>query len=308
MFKSTKILKTVSLILSFSFSLFAGYENYLKKVEGKSDIHNMPGIDFIYMINLDKRPEKFAKSCEQLHPYGIFPYRFSAVNGWELTVEAINEIGLKYKKGMQRIMATCYPLDGDKKQRHEMFGTDKNCGYFCHCLAPGTIGIFLSHISILLDAYNSGYNTIWIMEDDIEVIRDPRLISEMIENLDNSVRQWDILFTDLDIRNNTTGEYVPCGGYAKRPNFTPKNPGRFKTRQKIGKHFIKIGSRFGAHSYIVRRSGIEKILNFYKTYGPYLPYDMDNYLPNGIRMYTVRKDIVANLVGAPSDNGTPPPQ
>jgi GR25 family glycosyltransferase involved in LPS biosynthesis len=306
MFQSIKILKTVFLTLCFSFSLFAGYENYLKKAEDKSDIHNMPGIDFIYMINLDKRPEKFVKSCEKLHPYGIFPYRFSAVNGWELSREALNEIGLKYEKGMKRITAVRYPLNRNKKPRYEKFGKDKNSGYFCHDMAPGTIGIFLSHISILQDAYDSGYNTIWVMEDDIEVIRDPHLISEMIEKLDNSVRQWDILFTDKDIKN-AKGEYIPTSTCLERPNFTPKNSDKFKMRKNIGRHFIKTGARFGAHSMIIRRSGIEKILNFYKTYGPFLPYDYDYFLPKDINMFTVKRDIVSNLIGAPSDNSSPPP-
>ena len=70
-------------------------EDHFKKAEAKSDKHSIENIDYIYMINLDQRPGKFQKSCEQLHPYNIYPYRFSAVNGWELSLKSINNVGVK---------------------------------------------------------------------------------------------------------------------------------------------------------------------------------------------------------------------
>ena len=58
---------------------------------------------------------------------------------------------------------------------------------------------------------------------------------------------------------------------------------------------------------IIRRSGMQKILNFIKRHGVYLPYDMDNYLPPNIRLYTVLEDVVSTLPWniALSDNGSP---
>jgi len=73
-------------------SLQAGLQDHFKKAEGKSDIHKTRNIDFIYMINLDERPEKWQMSIAQLASYGIIPYRFSAVNGWELSLEDINDV------------------------------------------------------------------------------------------------------------------------------------------------------------------------------------------------------------------------
>ena len=308
MFRNVKIFKLSFLFLYFSFHLFAGFENYLKKIEGKSDIHKIKNIDFIYMINLDERPEKFEKSCRKLHFYDIYPYRFSAINGWNLSLEAIDEIGLKYKKGMKKFLVSFYSLNGNKEIEDEIFGTVQNRGYFSHRLGLGAIGCILSHLSVLQDAYDSGYKTIWIMEDDIDIIRNPHLISIMIKKLDIIVgkTRWDILFTDIDTKN-TKGEYVPCFSYAEKPNFTPKNPERFKIKQNVGKDFIKTRARYGSYSMIIRRSGIKKLLNFYKTYGPFLPHDMEYILPDDINMFTVRKDIISHEVGAPSDNGFPPP-
>ncbi len=298
-------MKTLMLLLALTCGLHASVGDHLKKCPGKDPAKNrMRNIDFIYMINLDKRPQKYQKSISQLNPYGIYPYRFSAVNGWEeLTLEVINDVGLKYAPGMEgNFMATSY-LTPDLQPTHNII---KNYGqtYFVHCYARGTIGIAMSHLSILQDAYDSGYETIWVMEDDIEVLSDPKVIPDLIDRLDKRVGKgnWDILFTDRDFRNNK-GTYTPCYGYARRPNHRPSNPARFAQRYNIDADFRVIGARFGATSMILRRSGIAKILNFLKTHQIFLPYDMDMAAPDDIHMYTVNEDIISNLRDAISNNG-----
>lgn len=293
------------LIMAFSISLEARLEDHFKRAEGKSHIHTMRNIDFIYMINLDQRPEKFNSCNEHLNYYGIFPYRFSAVNGWELSLQTINDVGLKFAPGMQGgFLATSY-LNENLEQYHSLV---QNYGqtYFCHCMARGTIGIALSHLSVLQDAYNSGYNTIWVMEDDIQIKRDPRIISDLIARLDARLgrNNWDILFTDQDIRD-ANGNYVPSYGMARRPDFYPANQSQYNQRVQVDNEFRIIGSRFGAHSMIVRRSGMIKILNFMKAHNIFLPYDMDFYLPEGIKLVCVLDDVVTNQPKAISDNGGP---
>jgi GR25 family glycosyltransferase involved in LPS biosynthesis len=289
-----------------SAALSADIEDHLKKIVDKSGLHSMRNIDFIYMINLDERPEKFHSCMERLSRYGIIPHRFSAINGWNLSIEAINELGVKFEPWMNGgTMGTYYLLDGNFKPTHEIVHeTGRN--YFCHCMSRGAIGIVLSHLSVIQDAYDSDYETIWVMEDDVEFLNDPHLLSDLIEQLDAAVGkdQWDILFTDQDTKNSY-GWYVPCTASAWRPNFTHSNPHRFEERQDINSDFRKIGARFGAYSMIVRRSGMKKLLNFFKNYQIFLPYDMEYVQPFDIRLYTVKKDIVTPQVGAPSDNGGP---
>lgn len=297
-------LRTILFLLIFSSYLVAGIENYFKKITDKNDYHNIKNVDFIYIINLDQRPEKLNRSLKQLEPYGIFPYRFSAVNGWELSLEAINDLGYRFRNNVGHgIMASWYPLDGNGELCHEKMHVPGRC-YFSHCLAKGTIGILLSHLSILQDAYDSGYNTVWIMEDDIEALQNPNLVSLMIEKLDKLVgkKNWDILFTDKDTKG-LDGKHIPCYSCAWRP-FMPRGNNRFAIRKKIG-DFIKTGARYGAYSYIIRRSGIEKILNFLKKRKFFLPYDMEYTLPKDIKLYTVTKDIVSHLTGGLTDNGIP---
>ncbi len=296
------------LALCISSTLGAGIEHYFKKAKHKTDIHKMDGIDFIYMINLDERPEKFAKCMQQLKRYEIYPYRFSAVNGWKLPAQCFKEVGVKYSPEMSslchNLWGTTYD-NGDGQPYHELMSRPGRC-YFCHCMSRGAVGIVLSHLSCLQDAYDSGYNTIWVMEDDVEVIRNPYLISEAIVKLDKLVGKdgWDILFTDRDTKNQA-GHYVPCLGYAKRPNFAPGDPKRFARQEIISSHFRKIGARYGAYSMIVRRSGMKKILNFIKKYKIFLPYDMDFFMPNDIHIYAVQDDIISTHINALSDNGGP---
>lgn len=125
---------------------YASLEDHLKKAEGKEDgHHSMRNIDFIYMINLDRRPEKFAMSKQDLEKYGINPYRFSAVSGRDLSLKAIYEVGLKYQPGMTPLLATTYvEVEGNKIPSHKFMDTYGET-YFCHCLALGPIGCSLTN-------------------------------------------------------------------------------------------------------------------------------------------------------------------
>ncbi len=295
-------------LLLVTFSLESGtIADHLKPALGKEGDHQMKGIDFIYMINLDQRPEKFAKASEQLHQHGIFPYRFSAVNGWELSLEAINDIGLKFQPGMTPLMATTYPLEARGKFSHE-FMTHYGKAYFCHCMARGTMGCYLSHVSVLKDAFDSGYETIWVMEDDIEVLQDPHLISDLLVRLDELVGHdhWDVLFTDQNYRKNET-EYIIASGAAKRPDMDcslgERTSEKYTLNIEISPDFRQVSARFGTHSMIIRRSGIQKLLAFSLEHQIFLPYDMDNYLAPNLIRYSFTYDVVSNMLNALSDNG-----
>lgn len=287
--------------------LFGGLQDYFKPAPDKGPENSMRNIDMIYAINLDQRPGKYQHCLNELGPYGIFPYRFSAVNGWEIPLADLSTFGIEFAPWMKKnIMGTYYTADGDGTPIHELISVPGK-KYLSHCMSRGAVGIVLSHLSILQDAYDSGYETIWVMEDDIQVIQNPHLLSDLIDKLDRLVgkKGWDILFTDRDTKNKK-GEYVPCRGHAQRPNFTPTNPGRFlEEPANVSPDFKKVNARFGAYSMIVRRSGMKKILDFIKLYKIFLPYDMEFYLPNGMKLFSVSNDVVSTLPNALSDNGGP---
>ncbi len=296
-----------NLWLALCFSLYADVEDHLRKVPDKSQMRTIAHIDCIYMINLDQRPEKWDQSIRQLAPYGIVPCRFPAVNGWELSLEEINDIGVLFSPQMEgNFLGTCYPFHQNFEPSHEVIQYYGQT-YFCHCMSRGAIGIALSHISVLQDAFDSGYETIWVMEDDIDVKQSPHLLSEMIDRLDQLIGKdgWDVLFTDRDIRN-IYGDYIPNFYAGRRPDMAASlGENSYSLREQISPDFLKIGSRSGAHSMVLRKSGIKKLLDFFKSHQIFFPYDMEYILPFGIRLFSLMNDIVSNLPGASSDNGGP---
>jgi len=287
-------------------TLEAGIDDYFKKIGEKTNHNQFRNIDFIYMINLDQRPEKFERSKLLLSLYGIYPYRFSAVNGWELSLEAVTALGVTYRASMPNRPMGTYFVDSAPPQPVDEEIQVEGRSYYCHCMSLGAIGCVLSHLSILQDAYDSGYQTIWILEDDVEIHQNPYLLSDLIDALDRLVGKegWDVLFTDQDSKN-PKGEYVPCLSFAKRPDFTPANPDRFAQRKEISDQFKRIGARYGSYSMIIRRGGMKKLLDFFKLHKIFFPYDLEYTLPDDIQLYALTSDVVSTTPGSPTDIGKP---
>lgn len=280
-------------------------EKYFKKIADKSSMESIASIDFIYMINLDKRPEKFSAAKQVLAPYGICPCRFSAVNGWELECKALQELGVIYMPGLpEGPLSTVFREEDGKEFGSFEIMKEPGIAYYCHSLSRGAIGCILSHLSVLQDAYDSGYATIWVMEDDIRVISDPHEISSLIAALDRVDPAWDIFFTDFETKSSS-GERVYNTWIRPRPLVRQEPLAYYQERTYIADDFMKIGLRFGAYSMVIRREGIGKILSYYKQNRLFFPYDMEFCYAPGIRMYQCTRDIVTTISGALSDNGTP---
>lgn len=279
--------------------------DYFHTAPNKSNHHKMRGIDFIYMINLDKRPEKFVQSSNELMLYGICPYRFSGVNGWELPASAFQRIGIRIFTVSDPFFGSTYKNIGGTPFLSNEPVSPNGQAYFSLGMSRGSIGIVLSHLSVLQDAYDSGYETIWVMEDDVEVIEDPQQLSTHIETLDELFPDWDILFTDIDTKDKHNRR-IPCRAVAARPNFAIETLNFYLKRfYPLNNDLQGVGMRYGAYSMIVRRSGMKKILDHFKMYGIFLPYDMDYWLIHDLNLFSVTKDIVSTRVGAPTDNHAP---
>lgn len=286
-------------------SLYAGIEKHFKKAENKTDVSKIANVDFIYMINLDKRPEKYQRTINALKPYNIAPCRFSAVNGWELSFEAMDELGIVFEPWMKPgpLAGVYRHVDGKEYLSNEVM-KEPGVTYYCHDVARGAIGCILSHLSILQDAYDSGYNIIWIIEDDIKIVSNPHEISSLISTLNDRAPDWDVFFTDNEVKG-ANGAPVPCMVIRPRPLLQLQPLEFYLTRIPITPEITKIGMRFGSASMVVKRSGMKKLLDYFKTYKIYFPYDIDYFLVPGINLYTCSRDIVTNIAGGISDNGKP---
>lgn len=291
------------LFVFFSMTLHADISKYFKKCENKSDIHKLRNIDFVYLINLDKRPDRWKSCMDQLHPYGIYPYRFSAVNGYSFRLEELDEMGVKLSRSMKTKTKGIYYTLNDQGVPEAHQESMKKIGRTYFGASLGNIGCVLSHLSILQDAYDSGYETIWVLEDDLEVLQNPWLLPELIDELDQLIGKshWDILFTDVDKRDSKD-VYMRCRSLNFfRPNYHHPHLVYFLLDRKINENFRRITSRCGTHSMIVRRSGMKKILDFVKQLKIFLPIDHEVCFVKDIHLYALCEDIVSNAIGSGSD-------
>jgi hypothetical protein len=255
-------------------------------------------IDSILMINLDHRPEKFDQSREALSPFGVALSRVPAVFGKEIPAHLIGQLGVHWHDGMLSFLGTSYDLEG-KKAHHLMEAADHT--WYSHCLSKAAISIVLSQLSAIYRAYFAGMKRAWIMEDDILVLQNPHLVADRIDELEELVGAdgWDVLYTDADTRSKRN-ETVTCAGYVNRPDFHCHN--EVWDRKKISDNLFQYGSRYGAYSYVLSRSGMAKILAFYSVLPIFAPYDMDLHIVPGIREFGVFEPIVSHRPDAISDN------
>jgi GR25 family glycosyltransferase involved in LPS biosynthesis len=301
-------------ILTFAFCLSplqAGIEKHLKKVEHKVSPYQVRQVDYIYLINLDQRPDKFEKCKWQLAGYNINPCRFSAVLGWTLSPEVLNEVGLKFAAGMEGDQWVSFYSPQGKGEREVDFLRETCVGktYFQLPMTKGAIGCTLSHLSVLQDAYDSGYETIWIMEDDIYVSENPHNITAIIEKLDKlAEKPWDVLYTDIDIADRPLYYYpndfvsdLKSVGWPWRPDVPGVSQVQLSKRIRMSDELMKIGFRMRTHSMIVRRSGMKKILDFFKTHGIFSGYDYELALVPDIQLYSLTYNLVTHIIFATSD-------
>jgi hypothetical protein len=266
---------------------------HLRKIENQTKRQQIPEIDAIYIINLDKRPDRFAQCMNQFTRYAIQPYRVAGIHGWDLSQEEFNDVGVVIRQGMFFDRPVFFgPVARDAAAEYI---TNASVGKTCvHFTTPaGQVGCSLSHVSGLFDAYRSNYETFWQLEDDFTIQDPPALLGEYIAKLDALVgpMNWDVLYTDnRDHFSLPSVRDVMGGGNLGRPNIPLTNA--IVECQKIGTDFLKIGGRTQAHSVIYRRSGIKKILDFMLNEGIFRPYDIDlPFVPN-LKMYNLVRDIV----------------
>ncbi len=290
-------------IISTATFLHGEFIDHLKPVSGpRAKTHQIAGIDYIYLINLDKRPEKLENSLAQLAPYGVVPHRFSAVCGWDLPLETLNEVGVKFAPGMLNHKWVFHPSGNSMEME---FLQEKSFGktVFSKCMSLGAIGCSLSHLSILQDAYNANYETIWVLEDDFLIKHNIDILSEFIKKLDALIGKdnWDVLYTDTD--NYDTWFYgeqtnfesdLTCNlWFFWRPNADLSDSSKFTKRSVLSEDFVKIGSRMHTHSMIIRRSGMKKILDYIKTHHLFVPYDHELATIPDIQLINLRQNIVS---------------
>lgn len=233
------------------------YQNLFKSHDDQPR-SSISGIDAIYVINLDVRPEKWHRVEPILYRHGIDHSRFSAVFGMDFDVETIRTYCKKHMR-------------------------------------PGQLGCMLSHLSIYQDALNRGLKRIWVMEDDIEVKGNPQGLTVLIDELERLDPRWDILYTDLDFVTKE-GTYVKSWAFPiDKKHAFPFPLSYYTERKNLSKNIQKLRSRYGAGSMIVSRRGMEKVIRHFTTNEDIVwPIDIEIHYVPGIRQYGLRNPVVTN--------------
>lgn len=279
----------------------AQLEKHLKPIEVRTQGAKIEPIDCIYLINLDQRKDRLATSLSQLAVFGIVPCRFPAIYGWKIPPETLNEIGLQFLPDMQGDEWASYYPSHEKGSKFEFLTPDcYGRTFFSLWITTGAIGCSLSHLSVLQDAWDSGFETIWVLEDDFVLKGNPHLLSIHISKLDQLAPDWDLLYTDMDTENapfydapndfetDLKGHLL----YYWRPDMKLKDDLPLRKRTIISPDFLKIGGRMRTTSIIIRRSGMKKILQQLKSHGIFAPYDHELSLIPNIQLYNLRYSLI----------------
>jgi len=260
-------------LVLFSKPGFANHSKYLldflkKDFEEVDDYFSgIAGLDKIYVINLDHKTDRRYRMDNLLTRYGLQYERFSAVNGW-----AFDKILLR------KFQVQCLLPVPNRRT-----------------ILPGQIGCFLSHLSIIKHALDKGYETIWVLEDDIVFNKDPKkILKEFIFNMSAEKIEWDILFTDLNSRyilaDGSIGHYIVFRG-SLGSDFDYESAGSIDLAPSI--NFAKqIQHRLGAYSIVLSRRGMLKIFNYFMKHPLQSAYDVDwNFFEN-TRFFQLLEDVV----------------
>lgn len=238
--------------------------HFLKPITIDEEPSGLVGVNCIYLINLDRRPERLARMKNTFKQYALHVQRFAAIDGQQLT------------NATKKALFGPYPVR----------------------MTNGAIGCLLSHLSILYDAYERGFACIWILEDDVMMREDPQVFVPLLETLNKQDPEWDLFFTDVDAKDGEGNYVTPCNALLPlRPNQPSRSMSYYQKKEAIGSHFYRIRQRFGTWSMFVSRKGMQKLLDYYQHVYLWYPYDLDLFYAPHLRCYTTRRDIVIQIPG-----------
>ncbi|KAM7543262.1 hypothetical protein Aperf_G00000013533 [Anoplocephala perfoliata] len=153
------------------------------------------GFDQIYLINLERRPDRLRKMNYALREQGIKAKLIRATDGKELTPDVIRQWNITQ-------------LSGYADPYHK------------RALKFGEIGCFLSHYRIWQDMVEQGYERILILEDDLRFVPGfNRRLAATIKEADVALPDWELLYVGRK-RMSTNEVMVEGTHFLAYPSYT----------------------------------------------------------------------------------------
>ena len=242
--------------------------NFIEPIATHSDLSGVDEVDCIYVINLDRRTDRWQRMEQILNQNLLHANRVSGFDGrYRLTESDMDAIVGPY--GRRNI----------KK---------------------GQVGIVITYLSILKHALDNNFNCIWVMEDDVEFHCSPESISKFLVALSNLDPDWDLFYTNINHRYENNSHISDCHWIRQDqrpddPTILP-DPEYFPSLQLARTWF-----HLGTSSSIFSKKGVKKIFDFLTHIYFWSGLDIDiHHLPN-IHEYISTIDLVGNWPFSDSD-------
>ncbi len=289
-------------IILFFFLFFCQFSLGAKDIEAsykkalhKRDFHHIYGIDYIYVINANKDLNKFRDLKKQFGKYDIVPYRFNAVEASKMTYNQLSNVGLHpiESSGYDSLQVK---RSGKNWILSQQPMVDLKYTYFHRQIKVEEISRNIDFLSVIYDAYKSKYKTVWIMEDDVEILVDPNILIGYITQIKRDHPNWDVLYTDIDSRNRLDPYFSDYTyfSYPLRPDVAFEDIKFYQERGNDSYPISKLGLRRGAHSFIINRKAMKKILDYYHKHRFFIPFSVELQLIPSLKLYCLRDEVVTN--------------
>lgn len=281
----------------FAFTLRGGeLERSYKEAKHKRPFHVIAGIDYIYVINAKKDIGKFRELKKRFSKYDIVPYRFDAVDASNLTYKTLSNVGYRTGKAME-FDATEVTRDGKNTIFRNAMIADPKAVYFHQSMTLGSIARNLDFLSVMYDAYKSKYKVAWIMQDNVQILIDPNVLTGCLVEMEEQDPKWDILYTDLGSRDKHAPSYEDFI-QPMRPDVEFEEPGFYASRRTESYMScypaMRLGLRTGAESFLVSRAGMRKILSYYHKHRLFIPFEVEIQLIESLNSYELCREVVTD--------------
>lgn len=273
----------ITVSLSYTESVLAEEKGHFQKQQtSEKTLKNL--FDKIYVISLDRTPERYEYAKKQLDKFNLKHERYAAVDGKLITIKDVerNQIvpwEATYLKGYHYGAVLKISQQKQYKEAEFFYKTDR------YIPNLEEFGCAMSHRAVWTDVVNHGYKRVIILEDDV-TLKDSFLtkLSDVTSHLPDD---FDVFFLDIALfLPKDTNYFIP-------PIFWLS-----KFSNTLSPYFAKIKlnnkNLWGLHAYIVTFDSAKKLLA--KT--QYINIPIDNALMfSGLKLYVSKIKLLSGTSG-----------